>query len=400
MVKTAYQPAFNSLNQERNLENGILTKQEADNQYYQEWLDSKSNMLMANQNSVDQATNNMLAGLTGNQATQLAGETQNLTNEANARPGNVSNNAPAFTAGESAMGNYLDSNRAAAETELGGAVNQAASVEKTNSNALGEAIANTGAVVAAGGAKEQAAYNAAMDKIASASAALSSKEASSLVGEISKLQGTQIALSENNRNYNTAVAKLGISEANTRSEIAARAATTKLNQAKFNETINQNNFNDWYKNQQLGQNAQKIAIALSNSNANIAYKAFEEATKKGGALSPAGQDAIYKQIATATGTIDSLMTKNGLTPVQAYRAVLAGYFVTTNGKKTVKISVPRMANEQFLNAAFNARSGGQGLTAGDVAALTKWGLTDVSNRLPVAANGVATITQGGKNSPH
>lgn len=369
MVKTAYQPAYNALSQQQNMENGILTKQEADNQFYQQWLDNKSNALLANEQQVNLATQRLEQQLTGNQMSEFGQELPNLVNEANSRPGNVGG-ATVTPGGE------LQANQQGMETELGAAAQQSNAMENVHASALGAAIANTGAVVNAGQAREVGAYNTAMMKIANEQSVLGSREASALTTELTRLQGTQIALSENNRNYNTAVAKLGIQTANVSSEIANRAATQKLNQQKFQETVSQNQFNDAVKNQQLQQNAERIAISLANSNANIAYKNAQIAKdRNGGTLSLVSQNVLFNKIQSAEGTINGLI-QQGMPANAAYAAVLNGYYVTTktlaSGKKEqIRVGVPRLSNQQLLNAAYNisAANNNIGLTQGDVAAL-------------------------------
>lgn len=372
LVKTAYAPAWNEFGAETKTLNGVLTKQQADNQFYQTWLDHKSNALLANQQVVDNATNALTRQLTGNQQAMLSSEDQNLTNEANARPGNVTPNNAAFNPG-SPMGNFLEGGQVAANAELTGAANATLAGEQTQNNALGSAIANTGAAIAAGGARETAAYNAALQKIQAGESSLGAKESSALVSELARLQGAQITLSEANRNYGTAVQKLGISAANTSSEIASRAAATKLGQEKFAQQVSQDKFNNWVKNQQLGQNEQKIAISLANSQSLQAYRNAEIAAKaNGGYLTINETNTVFDQVKKAQGTINGLI-QQGMNPKVAYAAVLNGYYIGSkklaSGKtEQVKIAVPRMSNQSLLNAAYNTSTAGTGLTPGDVGA--------------------------------
>lgn len=413
-VEASYNPVLNSINQEANIENGILSKQESDNQFYTNWLSTKGAALMANQNTVDQQTQALASQLSGDQASLFGRQPGELTAQANAQPGNVNNNAPAFTAGESALGNALASNHDAMRAELGAATNQTGQLEQSATGETSSAILNSGSAIAAGQAKEVGNYQNAMLKIAGEKSTLSTREGAALLSEITRLQGAQTALSENDRNYNTAVQKLGISAANTSSEIAARSATTTLNRQKFNATLAQNKFNDWVKQEQLGQGqerinqaGQKIAISLANSNSTTALHNAEIAKdRKTGALSLVSQNTLYDQIQKASGAINGLMQKYGLTGAQAYQAVLTGSFPgqkqTSTGKNyTGTISSPfKLTNQSLLNAAYNTSVAGSGLTSGDVRYLTQLGLTNISSRLTVASNGVANISQGGANSPH
>lgn len=406
-VKAAYSPAFNELGQQASQENGIYSKQVSDNQFYQQWVDAKSNALMANESVVNNATNSLEQQLTGNQLSDYAHQSSDLVGAANARAGNVSDNTQS-----TALTSTLAANQAGLKSIVGGAAQQALQVEGTQNNAANAAIANTGAFVASGQAKETSAFDTAMNTIANNKLALGEKESSAIQSEIARLQGVNITLSENNRNYNTAVQKLNISAANTASEINARAAATKLNQSKFNEAVAQNKFNDLVKNQTLSQNEQKIGISLANTNSEIALRNSEIAKNNragsNGLLTLNEQNTIYNEIQKAAGTMSGLEQKNGLTPQQAYQAVLNGYFIvnarTSAGKTTQKrITVPRMSNQSMLNAAFNSRAGATGLSAGDVAYLQKLGLGNISGRLPVASKnytnvGGQQISNGALNS--
>lgn len=385
-ARTAFQPEYDQINAQTNLENGIISKQRADNQYYLQWLNTKASALQGQQAQVDQTTSNLENQLSQNQLSDFGAQAQDMTAAANARPGNVSNNANAFTPGASANADFMGANRQAMEEQFGGAAQSALASEETAQSALGGAVANSAAVVAAGGAREETAYQTAMSKLATATTSVSDKQAAFLEKEIARLQGVQISLTENNRNYNTAVAKLGLQAAATNSLIASRAASTRLQQAKFSESVKQNQFNDWVKNQQLGQNAEKIAISLANSDSLRALRNAEIAAKaNGGALSHASQNTLYNKIQETSGELQTLISQNGLSPHEAYAAVMQGYWVTSVNGKTKTIRVPRMSNQSLLNAAFNTRQGGGGLTPGDMKYLTQLGLTDIGSRLTVAS---------------
>src|SRR6185312_2195062 len=105
-IGNAYKPVLNDLNAQSKQEQAIFGKQEADNQYYQSWLNTKSTALQANQQAVDNQTQALEQQLTGNQTTELGAQTSALTAAATDRAGNVSNEAQAFSPG-STLGGYL-----------------------------------------------------------------------------------------------------------------------------------------------------------------------------------------------------------------------------------------------------------------------------------------------------
>lgn len=397
LVTQAYQPATSELNLEESQQNGILAKQVADNQYYQNWLDAKSAALQANEAQVNSATNALESQLTSDQAGGFGAQSANLTAAANDRAGNVSNNAASFAPGGSALGAELGSTRQGLENELGAAAKQSLAVENTSSNALGAAIANTGAVVASGQAKEQGAFNTQMMKIAQSRAALGAKEGADLTSEIAKLQGVQISLAENDRNYATATAKLGITAANTSSEIANRAANTKLaagrlsvERGRLHETITE----DQIRNDQTGE---KIALQAANTSSEIALRnaqIWKDTHPQAKGISQTAVNTITNSIRKAAGEMNGLIGQQGLTPQQAYAAMLQGGYQA--GKKWIHVTA--ITNQSLLNAAFHVRSGGSGLTPGDLKYLTQLGLTGINSYFPVAST--YHISQGGANSPH
>ena len=80
---------------------------------------------------------------------------------------------------------------------------------------LGQAQDNSLNAFSANQGKENATFTTAMQKIATTRATDVAKQSSDLQKEVARLQGVNISVAENNRNYNTAATKLGITEANT-----------------------------------------------------------------------------------------------------------------------------------------------------------------------------------------
>lgn len=385
-----YKPALNDINAQSKQEQAIFAKQESDNQYYQSWLNSKSTALQANQQAVDQQTQALEQQLTGNQTTELGAQTSALTAAATARAGNVSNEAQAF-APNSGLGGYLATTQQTAQQDENARATASLQDEQNAQAQTNSDLLLGPGTMTANAAKESAAFQSAMTKIASTKASELTNEASSISKEIARLEGVQIAVSENNRNFDTAAEKLGVQVANTNSEIASRAATATLNNKKFglavtkeNNTIAQNAIRDHLtqeglnlRDKSLQLQSQRLVESVLNTNSEIALRNAETAAKKnGGVLTPHEQNTYFDAIDKASGEINSLMQNNGLTPPEAYQAMLRGYITVpgSNGN-TKKVGVPRMANQSVLNAAYNLRSGGSGLTAGDIAYLGKIGLS-------------------------
>ena len=385
IVGAVYQPVMNELGNEATQENAIMSKQQADNQYYMQWLNTKSSALQTQQNNVDSTTNALEQQLTGNMDQTLGAQDQALTGAANATPGNVTANGQAFTPG-SALGNALQSNQQSAQgLENAGARLDLQQEQNAQSEFTNDA-GNAAAFLEAGATKQTGAYQAAMSKIAESTATAMSKEASSLATEITRLQGVQISLSENNRNYAAAAEKLHLATASTASEIQARSAgeaarnrSLNIAQARLNQTIAQDAINTSLRQDQLSLEQKRYLLSVANSRSEIALRTAETYLKQhGGVLTPTEQNTWYSVIDKTSGEINGLIQRNKLTPDQAYQAVLTGYIRYSSGGRTHTRAVPRLSNQSLLNAAFNLRDGGPGLNAGDLGYLERLGLTQQS----------------------
>ena len=384
-VGAAYKPVYTELNMEGSQEQAIMDKQSSDNQAYQEWLNAKTTSVQTAQAQVDASTNALESQLLGAQTAEMGAQVPALTAAANAQPGNVTNNAPAFAPG-SPLGNSLQANQfGMQETEAAGAQHAFGAEQLANAN-LGQGAENAANFLQAGQQKEDAAFTTAMQKIATTRAGDVAKEASDIEKEVARLQGVSISVAENNRNYQTAAEKLGISVANTNSEIASRQAATSLNAAKFGQTQQQDAFNNIIKQATLSLDEKKFAQQVIDDTAANALKAAQiYKDEHGGALTLSEQNTQFAIIDKATGEINNLITKYKLTPQEAYQAMLNGAFygrgLNSKGQTVVKsITVPRLANQSMLNAAYNLRDGSAGLTQGDVNYLTQFGLTNLTSR--------------------
>ena len=180
------------------------------------------------QDQVDSSTSALEQQLINSSNTALGGQEQQLTGAANATGVPGTNNAPSFTGGQSALGTYLAAGEENANAQEQGGAERALTMEGVAQSQLGQAQDNSLNAFSANQGKENATFTTAMQKIATTRATDVAKQSSDLQKEVARLQGVNISVAENNRNYNTAATKLGITEANTESEINSRAAATTL----------------------------------------------------------------------------------------------------------------------------------------------------------------------------
>lgn len=387
-VRGAYKPAYSELNLEGSQEQAIYAKQQSDNQYYQQWLDSKMQSVQASQDAVDQSTTALESQILGATTSAMGAQNTALAQA----PG-------------SATESFLQSSESAANIRAAAQAQHGVTAEQVAQAGLGSAEMNASNFLQAGAQKESAAFQDAMNKIAVTRSGLVAKEGGDIEKEIARLQGVAISVAENNRNYQAAAEKLGLTKAQIGSEIAARAAGTKLAQgrldvAKVNantallrleHTVKQDDFNNWIKKQNLNIHQQQLVNTLLNGQSERALHAAEiYKAQHGGGLTPSEQNTIYGTIDRATGLINSLIATGrgqpGLTPGEAYQALLRGGY---EGRKLNQLGkvvpgwivIPRMSNQSLLNAAFNlANTHTGGLTQGDVAYLERLGLVNPLGR--------------------
>lgn len=414
-VKAAYQPVYTGLNQQSAQEQAILAKQEADNQYYMQWLNSKSTALQVQQNVVDQSTQQLETQLTGNASAALGAQPGALTAAATANAGNVSAEGSAFHAG-TPLGNALTANEGAQQGIENAAATRSLDQERIAEGQLGASSMNAANALQAGRTAENANFNTAMKAIANAKTTDLAKETGDIEKEIARLQGVNINVASSNRSYAAAAEKLGITLANTKSEIGARAAAaqvaqqnanTRAGQLKLNLTKAQLTQMNSDRNFKLAQQRYGLAAAKDIYEREHGLGPYRPSASGGQKpLSTISQNTIYRRIDTITGQINQLIATYGLTPQQAYHVMQHGGYVqgagTSTGKPTKIHIQPVRDGAQILNAAYNLRSGGPGLDSGDMAALKAMGLAHPLNHYgqatPVPSR--SQISQGAANSPH
>lgn len=371
-VAAAYKPVYSTLNQQGDQIQNIYNKQQQDNQYFQQWLSSKTSALQAQQSQVDQTTNALEQQITGNM---------------------INNQATVNQPAGGALAQNLAATNSANEQIVGGAANAGLEMERTAEARLGAGAENAQNFLQAGAQKETTNMQDAMTKLQTTRSAELDKQAADTQKEIARLQGVNINLAENNRNYLTAAQKLNVDIANVNSEMASRAAGTRIAQqnantaaTRANNQAKQDSFDNWVKTQQLSLDQQKFILSQFNSQSQAALRQAQiYKDQHGGALTLSEQNTIYGAIDKTRGEVQSLINQ-GLTPQQAYHALQNGYYLgsepfsqtttkngkTTNttGRKSVKITVPRMDNTAYLNAAYNLATQGS-LSPGDADYLQK-----------------------------
>jgi hypothetical protein len=390
-IKTAYAPVFQQLDQQAKQAQGLSDKRTADNKYYQSWLDTQMSALQSHADAAQGQLTTMMQGFQAQQSQLYSGQAGQLVGAADARAGNVSNDA-----NSNAFGEQLHQNQQYNEGILNSAGQQATAGMMTANDQLSGARANDFAEVQDSQRKNLADLNTALTKIGDARTVDQTKETGDIAKEVSRLQGVSINVAENNRNYAAAAQKLGISAANISSEIQNRNATQSLNQKKLNLDLTKAQLAQMNSDRNYQLNQDKYNSATAKDLYERQHGLGPYRANKTSSLSQTSQNSIFQHIDKLGATMNDLVNNYGLTPQQAYHVALNGGPVQIgtrtqtqpNGKK---ISVPTYknftgdGNAQIVNAAYNAvRNGGTGLTPGDVAALKKMGITDPSTRYKVA----------------
>lgn len=115
----------------------------------------------------------------------------------------------------------------------------------------------------------------------------------------------------------------------------------------------------------------------ANNSTRVLLQQMKNSAAKGKRATGAAANAVFSHIDYVTGEIQNLVN-NGLSPVAAYHLLQNGGRVQTGtsstGKPTYRTYYPNRLGTQVLNAAYNVRSGGSGLTSGDEAWLASLGI--------------------------
>jgi hypothetical protein len=409
-VSSSYTPSYQNLNQQQTQAQNIAAKREADNHYYLAWLDTQGQALQAHADAANATLQGLEQQLTGQQTQQFAALPGQLVTAASARAGNVSNEANA-----NAFGRYLSPQLQANEQNLHGAAAGALAATGNTTDMLGAARANTGAYVMAGQDKQMSDLNTALTNIAQQRSKLQSSETGDVAKEIARLQGVEISKAEYNQNYATAAQKLGITLANTQSEINTRAANSKIAATNASTSATRAANSQMNSDRTYQLNVAKYDSATAKDLYERQHHLGAYKLPGNHPLGQSSQNVIYGKISTVEGTLRQLLT-NGANPQTAYHTLLGGKTVniptgrTHNVKQTdgtyksepiYRTTTYKPPDVQILNAAYNLVTG-FGLTKGDIAALEQMGLVNPGTRLKVAdtttkTGGAISSTRGAGN---
>jgi hypothetical protein len=179
------------------------------------------------------------------------------------------------------------------------------------------------------------------------------------------IKATTAATGAQNANTNSKNANTKVYSAQT---VAQNDQATQTNRAA---AIAQSNLNN------LRSTNTSAANNAANNSTRILVSQMARAAKTGKVATGAQANAVFSHIDYVTGEIENLIN-HGLPPTQAYHIIQNGGRIQTgtsaSGTATYRTYFPNRLGTQVLNAAFNARSGGSGLTSGDLAFLAALGI--------------------------
>lgn len=406
-VNAGYKSSYTQLGQQDTQAQNLYAKQQADNQYFQQWLDSKTAALQQQQNQVDGSTNALEQQLTGNTQAAFANQQQDLTQQANAREGNISNNAESTPLTTGIAQNQTNQNlfdQAAGTQNL---QEERATNAFTNATAL-----NDTAYVQTGRQTQLQNLNAALTGDANTRTTLSQKKAGDLQTAITNLQAQNATIAQNNRAFAAAQQAAGLSAANTLSEIKDRQDTAhnrdlttqntithdqnldKLSLARLRESLSHQQQeamaqNRTYQLDLAKFGAQQATARYEKAHGLGVYNPHSGTSSSRGSLTLSEQNTIYQKISGMVGAYHQLISA-GHTPQQAYQLMKNGYtigahqVIPAHGKPyTVGGDhIPPIGDVRLLNAAYSVGRVGS-LDPGDVAALKGMGLAHPGKRYGV-----------------
>lgn len=386
-VAAAYKPAQQDLNHQEKQAKAISDKRSADNKYYLAWLDTQEQALQAHADASNTQLVGMEQGFAQQQQQLFGGQASTLAAGANARAGNVSNNAQS-----TAFGQSLSQNQALNTASLASKSQAGLETVGRDQSLLDAVRLNNGAFMSAAEQKQISDLQTTLSSIASARTKLGSAQAADTQKEEARLGGIEIQKAQSNRAYATALQQLTNSTVNINSEISTReanAVTARIN-AKTSLTRAQNTQMDADRNFKLAKQRYGLAAAkdlYERDNGLGPYRPSKGGKGAKPPLTQGSQNVIYGRIDKITGQVNQMVQTYGLTPQAAYHLLQNGGYVngpahtTATGKQTVsQIHINPVGDIQILNAAYNLRSGGSGLSPGDVRALKAMGLAHPGNR--------------------
>ncbi len=401
-ISSAYAPQYQNLAQQTKTAQGLSDKRSADNKYYLSWLDTQMSAIQAHADASNQALISAEQGLSNQQQGLYATQSADQVAAANARAGNVSNNAQStpLTTG-------IQQSEAAGTGLLGSAEKNVLANAGTNTNALAATRANNYGFIGAAESKQLADLNTTLTSIGNARSTLATKQTADTAKEIARLQGVEIAKAQSNRNFDVAAQKLGVTVANTNSEIQTRAATTATGQKNAATAAQRAQDSQMNADRNYQLNVAKFNSATAKDiyqrdHQLGAYRPSSAGVVK--PLSPTSQEAYYNKIDKVAGDANWIRQHfPNMTPAAVYSLLQRGGTLTIPGAPNPTTGKVPPQNRTFapagdmviLNAGFNVRQGGSGLSPGDVSTLKALGLTD-----PATRYGSYNLPTSAQNAPH
>lgn len=163
------------------------------------------------------------------------------------------------------------------------------------------------------------------------------------------------------------------------------AANNRATQANRAASIAQSNLNNLRTT-----NTSAANNAANNSTRQLIAAMRNVNGKTGKSATGVQANAIFSHIDYVTGEIQNLVN-HGLPPAQAYHIIQNGGRIQTgtsaSGAATYRTYFPNRLGTSVLNAAFNARPGGSGLTAGDLGWFASLGIKNPTRYARAKAGG-------------
>lgn len=209
-ITTAYKPDFSNIDQEQSRLTAINNKRTQDNQAYEQWLATQQNLITQQSNANDLAFANAIGQSNSMAQSALGtGQTTGLVTAANARAGNVSNNATSNAIGTGA-GSDVSQNEKSDIATIGGVNSQAAANVQTGGDLLRANSVNNLNTVQSNSENDTANFNTQLATLAQDRSKLRLSQSGDIAKEISRLQGVEIQKAQAQQDYAAAAQKLGV----------------------------------------------------------------------------------------------------------------------------------------------------------------------------------------------
>lgn len=390
-IRAAYAPEFQDLNQQTNQANSLAEKRTADNQYYLNWLNQQQTALKASSDASNQSIQNMENSLYGDQTRDFASQSPNLVDAANARAGNVSNNAQAAPLTTGLGDEQANENAALAATTASGLGQQ-----QLGQNMLAATGANNAASIGDLERENVGSLQKTLTSIAAARSKLGTAEPGDIQKEIARLQGVEVQKAQYRSNLALTGQKLNLDAANINSEINTRNAQVKISAANA-QTSRMNALTSISRAQQTAMNENRQFKLDSAKFDQLTAKDLYERQHGLGPYKPgsstasktindhgatvnkplgqASQNVIFSKVNEYANALRVLRDQHGMSTDQAWHFIASGGHV--KGLSTGSVDT------NLLTVAQSVVFGG-GLDRGDINILHSLGVV-IGSRLPVVS---------------